>query len=168
MHIERELWKANWNHNFLFFWFSGNRTLKKLNNTIYIIAVHRRHQQQQKILAFTWFFEHKIICTLHKLFITAIIVGFCSSLVHRFFGRSVRALCHKLLPYRTKWTLFYVRWLAKVIHPIFNYVCALLLPFRCIGGVCGSETSIEQHALRVKMGWFRISCRMLHVHALSL
>lgn len=30
-----------------------------------------------KKLAFTWFFEHKIICVLHKLFITAIIVGFC-------------------------------------------------------------------------------------------
>lgn len=86
---------------FLFFDIANpcTRKLELERPRIYIhihtyIHIHqtKKKQSEKKMLAFTWFFDYKIICVLHKLFITAIIVGFCSLFLGVAYLQSV--VCH--------------------------------------------------------------------------
>lgn len=119
-----------------------------------------RETNGETLLAFTWFFKHKIICVLHKLFITAIIVGFCSPLFF-FFGFHTNFS----MAYRTKnaFYLFFFRsclltmawWVAATtIHPIFNYVCNVHCCWNCYMSMWCLRQAAEhrqRYAFGVKM-----------------
>lgn len=81
---------------FLFFCFSilQIHALESSNLSVRAYTYIHIHwtKKAKKMLAFTWFFDYKIICVLHKLFITAIIVGFCSLFLGVAYLQSV--VCH--------------------------------------------------------------------------
>lgn len=110
------------------------------NSLLKILQTHYVYNtERKKPLAFTWFFEHKIICarSINCLLLWSLLA------FARFFG------------WQTQQTFSISNKLHSVLHCIAEMMtnfqlCCALLEWLCGGCVCGSK---EKHTQRYAMNW---------------